>query len=68
MAKSIKIKKIYKDGKIKFEPCKKYDSYSDKFDTIINMFLDARLMMLSDNTLRQIDIYDDTKLIATVYG
>lgn len=55
----IRLKKTYKDGTISFT----------KFGYSIGLaFAFSRKYLATTHTLKQIDIYEDSKLIASVYG
>lgn len=57
--RNIRLKKIGKDGKVTFKQI---------FPDIKQAFIEARFWMCDSNDLKQIDIYEDDKLIASIYG
>ena len=55
----VRLKKTYKDGTTSFT------NFRHLVDTA---FLFSRKYLKADRSLKQIDIYEDSKLIASVYG
>lgn len=55
----VRLKKTYRDGSVSFT------NFGHLVDTA---FCFSRKYLKAVRSLKQIDIYDDTKLIASVYG